>query len=234
MRTCASPKRVAAVPAWMLVCIVTVSVGLGGCQRERGPAPFAAAASLPEYVVLSEETYDVPGKTQVKQDVLVATGLSEASVRELLSSLYASVMDQGGFRYHDPPTNVYIYVFDSRALAESRVWIAMLQKHYQEAPLVRINARWLERAAPPVTNRFGLTEQQRRDIWREVLLANREAADECYRLYRRDMDADYECLVAAGKRVTVAVAEKYALTEQQVEAIDDEAFEEMWLGLDPR
>ena len=150
------------------------------------PAPTSKAAVLPQYTVLLEDIYDVPIKTQVVLDVLVSGEISDFGLRALLSQLYSSTKARTGFTYHDSPTIVFIYLFTSRDRAQSgmRQWIAMLAKGYDDAvPTITVDERQIAQLGAEPVERFGLSEEQREEIWREIIRADHRAIEEAERRY---------------------------------------------------
>lgn len=151
-------------------------------EAEKGvwePAPASHEPAMPEYVVLNEDVYDIPLKTQVKLNILVSDEISEVGLRNLLQKLYSSTKARSGFKYHSSPTNIYIYAFTSKERAESEQWIAMLAKSYDDAgPSVSINKRQIARLGAKPEEKFGLSEEKRMEIFGELVLIERRALKE--------------------------------------------------------
>jgi len=144
---------------------------------------------MPKYSILDEELYDVPIKTQVTLNVLVSGEISDRSLRALLNQLYSSTKARRGFKYHDSPTNIYIYAFTSKERAESGMgqWIAMLQKSYDDVkPTISINERQIAQLSAKPEELFGLPEEKRKEIWKELVLVEDRARKEAEERYPLD------------------------------------------------
>jgi len=145
--------------------------------------------TLPTYSVLDEDIYDTALKTQVVLNILVSGEISEPGLRALLDMLYSSIRARGGFKYYNPPTNVYIYAFTSKERAESGwLWIAMLHKSYSDVkPTININERQIAQLDAKPDERFGLSEEKRKEIWKELVLVERRARKEAEERYPLDL-----------------------------------------------
>jgi hypothetical protein len=144
---------------------------------------------MPKYSVLDEEIYDAPIKTQVGLTILVSGEISEPGLRALLNKLYFSIKARRGFKYHDSPTNIYIWAFTSKERFEAGMgqWIAMLEKSYYDVePTIRINERQIAQLSAKPEQRFGLSEEKRKEIWKELVLLERRARKEAKERYPID------------------------------------------------
>ena len=226
----------------LAVVVVVAAVGCGAPAREgvetepapralvptphdgtAAPAPRPSAASpgheedravaTPHYQVIGEETYDAPVKTQVVLKILVPGDTSEASLDALLRELYSSVAARRGYKYHNTPTNVFVYAFTSREFAESGMgqWIAMLAKTRSDSePKVSFNeAQLAQRSATPEA-KFGLSEDERKEFFKEIVRVEDETEG-------RATDDAKERL-----------AEEYGVTRQQLDEIGVEGVLKDW------
>ncbi|GAF81256.1 unnamed protein product, partial [marine sediment metagenome] len=126
-----------------------------------------------KHVVLNEEVYDIPLKTQVVLNILVSGEISESGLRNLLQKLYSSTKARSGFKYHNSPTNIYIYAFTSKERFESGTgqWIAVLQQSPVDlGPRISINKRQIAQLGAKSEEKFGLSEEKRKEIWKELVL----------------------------------------------------------------
>ena len=97
---------------------------------------------VPQHSILNEDLYDVPIKTQITLNILVSGEITEPGLRTLLGQLYSSIKNRKGFKYHDSPTNIYIYTYTSKEKYEAGwgEWVAMLEKGYDDTQsTIRIN-----------------------------------------------------------------------------------------------
>jgi len=133
---------------------------------------------MPKYSILSEDVYDIPLKTQVELNILVSGEISETGLKALLNKLYSPTKAKKGFKYHNSPTNIYIYAFTSKERAESGMgqWIAMLQESPGDLrPRISINKLHIAQLGAKPEERFGLSETKRKEIWKEYVLAEDRA-----------------------------------------------------------
>lgn len=165
---------------------ITVSLSKGGKEisvphsainnnkRESPEAPVRTVEKekfvIPNYSILNKKIYDTPIKTQVTLKVLVSGKISESGLRGLLNQLYSSTKAMGGFKYHDFPTNIYIYMFTSKERAESALWIAMLAKNYGGKPAISIYTPQIVQLGEKPKEHFGLSEKKRKEIYEKLVL----------------------------------------------------------------
>ncbi len=131
-------------------------------------------AKLPRYEVLDRKVYDAPIKTQVQLDLLVSGELTPASLRALLTKLFLKTDKERGFRYHYHPTHVFMYAYSDRERAKSGMgsWVAMLSKVGEgERPHINVNEKLLAVLKRKPVVKFGLTEEQRKGIFKDVVRA---------------------------------------------------------------
>lgn len=184
-----------------------------------------------EYVILKEDVVDSPAKTQVALEALVSGEISEPSLRTLLDQLYSSASAKKGFKYHKSPTNIYIYLYTSEERAESGMgqWIAMLQKAPSATdPTISINERQIAQIGAEPEERFGLSEEERKEIWKELVLIEDRAMEEAIERYPQDLEKQIEMerrLIDEGKN---RLAEENGLTQEEIKEISAEGHEKDW------
>jgi len=180
----------------MIVFLILFGVTAPPTERETQKPTVAPTPTIerekviiPKYTILDEDVYDAPIKTQVSLNVLVSGNISEPGLRALLNQLYSSIKARRGFKYHDSPTNIYIYAFTSKERAESGMgqWVAMLQKSYDDVkPTISINERQIAQLGAKPEKRFGLSEEKRKEIWKELVLVEDRARKEAEEQYPLD------------------------------------------------
>ena len=188
-------------------------------------------AVIPKHTILNEELYDVPIKTQVTLNVLVSGEITEPGLRALLNQLYSSIKARKGFKYHDSPTNIYIYAFTSKERAESGMgqWIAMLQKSPGDAKAtISINERQITQLGAKPEERFGLSEEKRKGIWKELVLVEDRAMEEALEQYPEEFEKQVEMERRLIDDYKNKLAEKYELTREQLQEISVEGVEKDW------
>ena len=144
--------------------------------------------SMPSFEIIKQEESDTPIKAQIVITAIVSGDVTEEGLESLLTKLYEEAREETGFlTYHDEVTNVYIYLFSSREYAESGYqWIAMLDKSYDDpGPDITIdeNRLGLYLNPPQVEINFGLTESQRKEIFKDYIRAEERAGIESMERY---------------------------------------------------
>jgi hypothetical protein len=127
-----------------------------------------------DYEVVREEVYDAPIKTQVLQRVRMLSVPTETQLRSLLMSRAEPLKQRTGFRYHAAPTNVGVYVYETaeQANAAQGLWMGMLFWRPEDGPpQLTVNQSILGGAGQPPTDRLGLSEAKRKEIFAEHVLA---------------------------------------------------------------
>ena len=195
---------------------------------------------LPRYRVLNRKVYDVPIKTQVQLDLLVSDNLAPATLKSLLAKLFLQTDKEQRFKHHTYPTHVFIYAYSDKKRAESGTggWVAMLSKVGDSGkPSIKVNDKLLALLKQKPVLKFGLTEEQRKEVFKEAVIAERRSLNE--------MDAKYRT-VSSGKATDAQLKEQYkyqseletkykaeickrhSLTDDQLLAIAVEGVKKQW------
>lgn len=196
----------------MRLLTVFVFLLLASAAHANEPASSASGISVQ---VLKRDVTDVPLQTLVRVELLVSGRPTEAQLRVLLNQQY-EIANSGRYKHHSRPTAIQIAVYKSRdhAASGSGQWLALLNYHHLSIPqpTVEINMHQFTNLGKTPETRLGLTEVQRKKIFSEYVLAQDLAAD-------RQVDrTPYEN----------AVARKYKLSREQLNAIVGEAQEKDW------
>jgi hypothetical protein len=199
-----------------------------------------------KYTVLDREVYDAPVKTQVTLKLLVSGDITKKGLEELLTRLYLEIKKETGFKYRKNPNNIDIYAFSSKERAESGMgqWIAMLLKNVpDEEPKISMNDRQLAHLNVVSEEKFGLSEEKRKEIWAEIVKAEDRANEEAEERYPvpdpskpgYSQTKVKDILIKQGDLIETLtekykneVTKKYGLTREQLDAIVAEAFEKDW------
>jgi hypothetical protein len=182
-----------------------------------------------DHTVLKDELSETPGKTQVLQELLVSPEIAESDLRSLLSARLEEANRRGGFRYHDRPTVVGIYAYSSKADAASGVgqWVGMLSKTPSSVrPDIRISSSVGNLS--PDEERFGLSELQRRDVFKQIVLAEDRGQAEAERRHPTNLDQQYKLDEVLSRAYKDDLAKQFELTPSQLNDIASEAFVENW------
>ena len=186
---------------------------------------------IPSYRVLNEEIYDVPAKTQVEINIIVTGKITEAGLRALLNQIYSSTKQRRGFKYHDSPTAIYIFAYTSKERAESGTgqWIAMLQKaHAAAGPTIQINERQIAQISVKPEKRFGLSEETRMEIWKQIVLIESRSLDEAEVKYPYNIEKRGEYWERLQNRYEDDLAKKYGISRKHLQQISLEAIRKDW------
>ena len=166
----------------LILFIVLISSNYSNGQTKK--------AELLKYSILKDEVYDAPIKTQVQLDILIEdTQINEQKIRDLLNYLYNKAIMRTGFKYHNNPTNVYIYVYTSKEKATSGMgqWIGMISKSYDDIiPNILISETQLKSLSLKPVEKFGISESRRLEIWEKSFLIEDVAQKEADAKYPLD------------------------------------------------
>ena len=199
--------------------------------EEEKPIVLEKEVTIPKHIILKEDVVDSPAKTQVTLEALVSGEISTPGLRILLDQLYSSTKAKKGFKYHDSPTSIYIYAYTSKERAESGMgqWIAMLQKaHAETSPTININERQISQLGVEPEERFGLSEEKRKEIWKELILIEDRAMEEALERYPQELEKQIEMERRLIDENENKLAEKYELTPDQLGKISTEGLEKDW------
>ena len=136
------------------------------------PAPLVAT---PQFEIVDEKIYDAPIKTEVEQHILVSGEVTEQNLRALLRQQHAEISSRKGFQYHFSPTNIHIYLYDTKekAEAEKGLWLAMSTMSYSEREAtILVKTDQITRLGQEPQEKFGMTEAERQQVYRELVLSD--------------------------------------------------------------
>lgn len=204
--------------------------------QPENPQPSAISTSnLPGYTFLPEKVYDAPIKTQVELNLLVSGNITREGLTSLLSEQYAKAQARRGFKYREQPSHVFIYAYTSKEHAESGggQWIAMLNKIGETGqPQINIKDNLLQQLGAKPEEQFGLSEDQSKQIFVEIILTERRATKEAEQKYPMT-DAQQVKKMAAyesslRERNKNDLAKRYKLTRKQLDEIGQEGVTKSW------
>lgn len=107
------------------------SIAKSSGNGETAPVAEEAVGHIDEdvvYAIFDESVSDAPIKTQIEQHIVVEGIPSPEGLAEQIRHRYAEAKARRGFRYHNPASNIYIYVYGSeeQARAGQGLWIGMI------------------------------------------------------------------------------------------------------------
>ncbi len=146
---------------------------------------------------------------------------------------YRAATARRGFRYYNPATNIFIYVYgtEQQARAGQGLWIGMIAKGFsdKEEPRVLINEERLAALSQGPEERFGLSEQRRKQVFREIAAAeDRATRDGRARVPDSQIMKQIDLERELGEKYKAKVAQQYGLTNDQLIKITVEAWKKGW------
>lgn len=203
----------------------------------------ASPATRATYAVVREEVYDVPLKTQIVQQIVVSGVPTETELRAEIFKRYRSAKARRGFRYHNPATNIYIYIYGTKeqARAEGIRWIGMLaiSKGDKGEPRVLIDEGRLAVLSQKPEDRFGLSEQKRKRVFREIAAAEDRATCEAEAQVpnpwgMKQLEKQAGLTHKLQEKYRAGIERKYSLTDEQLLKISVEGVTMGWVTSRPR
>ncbi len=188
---------------------------------------------LPHFEIISEKVDDVPIKTQIHQDVLVKGKVTKESLSSFLLKQYKTIKNRKGFKYHDNPTNVYIYIYDQKSKAEAGqgLWLAMLQMSSidPDSPKITIKENQIQRIGRKPVEKFGLSEEIREKIFKELVVSEDKAMNEAIKVYPNEIQKQANLEGKLRQKYLDDLAKNYGLDKGQILKIEVEGFENQWI-----
>ena len=186
------------------------------------------------YAVVKEEVYDAPIKTQIEQHIVVSGVPTKAELGAEILKRYRSAKARRGFRYHSQATNIYLYVYGTKeqARAQGIRWIGMLAM----GPLDKVEPRAvidegrLAALSQNPEDRFGLSEQKRKRVFREMGADDRRAMRKA-RARFSDLQflKQFDLSSKLEEKYRVELAQKHSLTRDQLREIMVEGVTMGWV-----
>lgn len=184
------------------------------------------------YTVVDEEIRDVPAMTAIKQYIVASGVPNKAGLKAQLLRRYRTARTRRGFRYHNPATNIYIYIFGTKEQARTRkdFWIGMIAKGYSDKePTITISDSHLASLSLPPKTRFGLSQQTRKQVYREIWVAvDRSMRESRVRIPNSQIMKQMELGIELTKKYKAEIARKYNLTIDQLGKISLEGGGRGW------
>ena len=170
------------------IALTLILTNCGG--GETGAMP----SDLLKYSIHNEEVYDAPIKTEVSIDVLIEdVNINEEGIKTLLNYLYKTTKERSGFKHNEHPNSIYIYAFTTKEKAASGMgqWIGMISKSASDKnPKINFSEIQLNSLSVNIENRWGLSQDKREELWKEIVNAEDKAykeADKKYPLAKLDL-----------------------------------------------
>lgn len=235
---------------WLLIAVALIGVVGQGCAEPPPPAnagpttlpPTKTSRVLPAessssvlYTLFDETVYDQPIKTQIEQHFVVSGIPTAAQLEAELLLRYQATLERSGFHYHNPATNIYIYIYgtEEQARAHQGLWVGMIAKGPLDkgAPTPAIDEVRLAALSSTPEERFGLSEDERKAVFQAIAAAEQRGRNEAMEQVpntavmeqikrERQLQAKYKG----------AVASQYGVTDSQLTGIMIEGIKKGWPG----
>ncbi len=158
-------------------------------KRDDGKNTGTDKIIIPKYKTLNREVADNNMYVKVSMDLLVSGEISKPGLKAMLEKLNGSEKNKKGFKFNQHPTDIYIYAYTSRELAQAGMgqWIAMSRWNNKTSkPNISYNDMQIEQLGVAPEKRFGLSEEMRRKIYKEIVSSHDKALEEAEDKYPID------------------------------------------------
>jgi len=141
-----------------------------------------------QHKIHRREVSEIPIKTTLSLHVVLSEEWTKQDINELLDNLYESEAETVITKSKISNFHIFIYLYSSedRADANQGLWIAMLSKVGAEGEIYKsFDDEGIINMNTPEEIHFDLTELERREVWKKIVIAERNAvkkADESYPL----------------------------------------------------
>ena len=176
-------------------------------------------AMIPNYEVVAKEEDRAPIKKQVTWKAVVKEEAPELALLTLIQKLYSEALTEQKNKYQEEPDRVYVYIYPSKESSEAGTgaWVIMLEKGPEDAePKVQINGERLRQLGQPAVSRFGLSEEERKRVFQEIV----RAEDGAYSDHGQDENKE--------EKEKSRIAKKWGLTPEQLGEIATEGLAKGW------
>lgn len=188
---------------------------------------------LAHFEIINEKVDDVPVKTQIHQDILVTGNVTKEGLNSFFLNQYKKIKSKKGFKYHDSPTNVYIYIYDQKRKAEAGqgLWLAMLQMSPidPDSPKITIKENQIQRIGRKSEEKFGLSEEIREQIFKEIAISEDKAMNEAIKASPNDIQKQTNLEDKLRQEYLDDLAKNYGLDKDQISKIAVEGLENQWI-----
>ncbi|TET37514.1 MAG: hypothetical protein E3J72_05615 [Planctomycetota bacterium] len=210
-----------------------------GKKPEKKPAQI-----MPKFKILDEDKLD-GGKTQLVFRVLATGEISNQSLTNLLYAIYKSARARRDFTHWDgKATHIFIFIYLSKEDYERSKLNSVAKLdwiHPAKEPTIFLNLVNVSQSDEKPKIRFGLSEEKRREVYKEYVRAEYRAEAEAERKYpiptdpnvrgenrRRYMRRQVDEADRLKRKYNKLIAKKYNITMEQLEKIEEEGFKKDW------
>jgi hypothetical protein len=191
------------------------------------------------WYVEEEKTQDVPVKTQIEQHIVLEGQFDQEDVRAVLDSAYIEAQKRANFKHHNPATHYFIYVYSDKARANSKSgnWVGLLEKIGANPEKFELNDMLISETQKPSSEKFNLDEETRKEIFKEIVLAERKAVKEAEEKYditkmkgtpQQKLGIINEYKGKLEDEYKTKLTQKYKLSKEQLQELSVEAVTKGW------
>lgn len=198
-------------------------------------------ANLPAFTLFKDSSYEDAGTAKVIWEVLLPPEITKESLSVLLNDLYSQAQAKK-FRQHNQAVVIDIKAFMSRQHAESGMgqWIGWMSKlGGQSQPYLSFDDRQINQLEKGSGDKFGLTENKRKEVWQDAVRAEDRVNTEAEQKYPEPSPQNRTAYMEAfEKRDKLTkqlinkyhneLAKKHGLTRKQLDEIRDEGLRKSW------
>ena len=158
---------------------------------------------------------------------------TKAELETEIMNRYRAALARRGFKFHSAPTNIFIYVYATKeqARAGQALWIGMIGKGISDKQerRVMISQERLAALTQVPENRFGLSEAVRRQVYREIAVAeDRGTREAMARVPDSRIKEQAKLEDTLQEKYKTEVLKKYKLTQDQASKIALEGAQKGW------
>ena len=126
-------------------------------------------------------------------------------------------MGRRGFKHHTTPTLVYVYIHPSKEDVGTERFVGMVKQLGAEAPRITVNTTLLATLGHAPATRAGLSEAQRKEVFKAAVRAERRATRDAQGQVQLEtqLRAKYEAEVAAEYGITTEQLLELSFTESE-------------------
>ncbi len=211
----------------------TPTTGRRRSEVSRQPATPRAREYRVE-VAREDVVSDVPLKTQIERDLLVAPDITKGALRNALLAHYNELKQKTGFKHHNPPTHIFIVAYPSEEyLAAGRMSsIGSLLVIKRGKPQISIKDSYFDSRGKQVEMTSALAEKTRKQIWRELAGAEDKALTLAERKHPGwDMETIQKrvpYMEAMEKKFRGQICRRHGVTDKQLDSIMSEGIQKLW------
>ncbi|CAN0263622.1 unnamed protein product [Ectocarpus fasciculatus] len=182
--------------------------------------------------VITDSISESPIKAEAMQHLVVGGEVTPQNIEHLLLRRFERAMATSNLRHHEELTSVHFYAYETREQAESGqgLWFAMLSMApgSEGEPGVYIRDEVLAEIGKPPQSKLGLSESERRSIYKQLVAAERRSTQDAERKHPSDLmkKIDYEDVLL--KQYQAEIASASGISREQVMEIILEGVMSRW------